>query len=321
MAKKQPKESTEITKNPFANLDMDAIDEIECATSDNVEATEMIYSRFAMVQLLSPEMKKRVPGYEFGQIIDNQTRQIYSSKGPAPWLAGKVEEESIPKFHHVQCIPIFKLPTEFVRWKDRKTEGTGMHWKSTDPQDPRVIEGCWPPRGKWQAPDGSKSKAPPVTENINILCAPILNGELMSGYVTATFNRTSFSTGRKLVTHLQNMRSRGMKAWFNNTIYLYTTEETFGTEDDLAAVMHFAEGPPAAECATSEAVTSCYGIACYLAAVDIKGTPAEKKLAAETRQLAFINASLLGEEESHPESSSDEEEVNADEAFSTEEEF
>lgn len=123
---------------------------VTLAMGENQEANEIQYSRLAIMQSKSPEVDTQVPGYSVGQIFDNITRDVYSVKEIPPWLAN-TGAEGLKKIDFSLIVPIFKLPTEFIHWRDRnKGEGTGMHWKSLDPQDPRVRAGSWPPIGHWE---------------------------------------------------------------------------------------------------------------------------------------------------------------------------
>lgn len=314
-ADEQPK--GELITNETMDFDPEALKAIMLATEDNVDSSEVIYSRMTILQLLSPEVKKKLPGYEFGQLIDNQNRLILTEYGKSPWLEGKVPEKSIQEVHFARFLPCFKLPTEFIHWKDRSTEGTGMHWKTTDPQDPRVIQGTWPPRGHWQPEEipGKKTpKHPPVTENINVLGTFVdKDGNAIGGFTVATFARTSFSTGKKLVTACQTSG----KVYWDRIHYLYTQVKSY-EDDNLVAVIQLAEGPKS-DFVDKGVIYNTYKMACYLAAVDVQDRKEAKSISRE-RQLGIINAASLEDQESASPSTADDT-VDADAAFADDDTF
>ena len=194
---------------------------IDAAIHANIDSSEVQFSRLAIMQPLSPEVSNQLPGYKQGQIVDNINREIVSERMQTPWLAGKVPSAELQSVECVEFVPIFKLPSEFIKWKNRNTEGPGMHFKTLDPRDPRVREGIFPPRGTFRPSETQKS--PPVTENINIFAVLIDNatrGPKMMP-VVITFAKTSFKTGRRLVTMCEGLRFSNLP-FFAQTFWLYT---------------------------------------------------------------------------------------------------
>lgn len=218
-------------------LSDEEIQQMDTAIQDNINPSELQISRLAMVQSKTPEREADIQEYTLGSIIDNRTREIYSETGAPPWmlergfLAKDLEDVKFLRF-----VPIFKLPSEFICWKDRKTEGKGMHWKTLDPTDKRVRDGSFPPRGRWK-PTAEK-KSPPVTENINFLGLIVDEaGNPRSNFLVLTLAKTNFNTGRKLVTALQYHKSNNLPYWAK-IYYLYTETKQFG--DNTAKVFEIA---------------------------------------------------------------------------------
>lgn len=216
---------------------------ISLAMGENQEANEIQYSRLAIMQSKSPEVDTQVPGYSVGQIFDNITRDVYSVKEIPPWLAN-TGAEGLKKIDFSLIVPIFKLPTEFIQWRDRnKGEGTGMHWKSLDPQDPRVRAGSWPPIGHWEKPkDPNERQSPPVTQNMNFLCCVLhpISYEVMNPMVVLTFAKTNFKAGKRLYTSCMNHRMQQLPFW-GKTYYLFTTFKQF--PKGTAYIYNVANGP------------------------------------------------------------------------------
>lgn len=193
----------------FGDLD---IDDLKDATMENVDASEIKIPRMAIMQPTSPLVAGRDADFKSGQVIDNVDHILLSREVRSPWLEGKVEPSAIPTIDAVLFLPIFKLPTEAVKWKDRDTEGKGMWWKTLDLKDRRVREGCWPPHGVWQAAEGANKKSPPVTINTNFAGAVYdpenpNSGPLLEACI-GTFAKTSSGAGKDLITKVSSgMRS------------------------------------------------------------------------------------------------------------------
>lgn len=204
----------------------------EAASSANIGMDEIQLSRLAILQSKSPELdaNPKAPGYEEGQIIDNQNRQIYSVKTLPPWMRGKVDEARLEQVHVSLFVPVFKMPTELIRWKDRNTEGKGQHWKTLDPKElmpfadgtnKAAIRGTF--LGGWKAAADAIKKSPPVTTNTNILGFMINPmGEMLSNFLLATFSRTNAQVGQKFVNALMRHKMHNLPT-FGLCYYIYTS--------------------------------------------------------------------------------------------------
>jgi hypothetical protein len=193
------------------------------AFEDNVNSSEILYSRMGIMQDKTPEIENQIQGYRQGQLFDNQTREILTRKIPAPWLVGKVDPDSIPKYETCLIVPVFKLPTEFVKWKDRSKGEKGWEFKTLDRSDPRVRAGLWPKSGgTWGNKPEEKGKKPPVTENINYLCVVLdaIDHSVIKNFIIITFAVTSFKAGQKLTKFIMELKSKNIPP-FGKTFYLY----------------------------------------------------------------------------------------------------
>lgn len=211
--KKPSRQLTELEQDIFGDDDFSLFD---AAIDDNIDQSDLKISRLAIMQPGSPEIAASVPGYEIGQIIDNVTRQVYSVKEKAPWLlrVPGIDPANVPSTYFTRIVVIAILPKEYVRWKDRNTEGKGMHFKSLDRHEERVRAGLWPNRGgTWVAKEGEKNK-PPITENINVLCA-VINPDwtLKSPFLVDTFARSSFPAGKFLVNAVGRHKLQRLPPW------------------------------------------------------------------------------------------------------------
>lgn len=194
------------------------------AFDDNVNTSEVLFSRMGIMQDKTPEIVDQVEGYKQGQLFDNQTREVLTKKLSAPWLVGKVDEDSIPKHDVCLIVPIFKLPSEFVKWKDRNAGEKGWEFKTLDRSDPRVRAGLWPKSGgTWGNKPEERGKKPPITENINYLCLVInvADNTVIKNFIIVTFAVTSFKAGQKLTTSISEFKSKNIPP-FGMTYYLYT---------------------------------------------------------------------------------------------------
>ena len=219
---------------------MQSINEIDKAIQDNVAVGEIQVSRISIAQPSTPEVASKVQGWESGQLFDSMSREVITTYGKPPWLLARgVDPSDVKATHYLPIVFIFKLPNEYVKWPDKEERDAGMknfHWKSLDPGEPRVREGLWKPKGTWRG-EGS----PPVTEHINLLaigldtdCSPRTN------LIVASFSRTSFRTGQKLVTSLSQHKMTNLPYW-GRVYYLFTESHT---EDILTwYTIGFAKGP------------------------------------------------------------------------------
>lgn len=198
------------------------------ANEENTSASEIQISRLAVMQKNSPECENNNPEYKDGMLVDNKSRAIYSTFGPPPWLTEKgIDPSTIEGVHYVRFLPIFKLPNEFIHWKNRTTEGKGMHFKTLDPNDARVKAGCFPPFGHWKPDPSSPIKASPVTNNINYLGVLVdAEGNPISEYIISTFAKGNTNVGKKITTALQYVKGNrkpywslcvGLYTWWNKT--------------------------------------------------------------------------------------------------------
>lgn len=216
---------------------------IQEAIDANVDQSELQISRLAIMQPQSPEITGQEMGFSPGQIVDNINREIYTDHVNPPWLAGKVEADKLSPVYCCLIVPIFKLPSEYIKWikKDEQEPGGDMwEFKTLDQNDPRVREGVWAPIGTF------KGDKPPVTSNINMLCLVLdaVTGIAKSSFIVATFTRTSFSTGKNLVTQCKQHGMSGLPYW-GRTYWLYTKPETrmVGSTESTYCIYKIAKGP------------------------------------------------------------------------------
>jgi len=197
---------------------------------ENVNAgSELKISRAAIMQPGSPEIGGAVPGYTAGMLVDNFTRDILTQEFKSPWLKGKVPDEDLFKCHACLIIPAFKLPSEFIKWKDLKTEGRGWHFKSMDRNDPRVREGLWANAGGTWGSKPDQVGPPPVTENCNYMCVvlqvqPDNTVEIANTGIIFSFSKTSFGAGRKLTTYIKKGFQNNVPS-FGNAYWCFTKKE------------------------------------------------------------------------------------------------
>lgn len=211
--------------------------------NENVASGEIKVSRVTVMQPGSPEIAQEVPGYKTGMMIDSVTRDILSREVKSPWLVGKVDESALITCYACFVVPCFKLPTEFIKWKNRKTEGRGWHFKTLNRNDHRVREGVWPASGgTWGTKEGQEG-APPVTENCNYMCIVLDGNEnenVIDPGIIFTFAKTSFNAGRDLTTSIAKGWTRRLPA-FQVGYWIYTIK----TQDDSGntyAYMNVAPG-------------------------------------------------------------------------------
>jgi hypothetical protein len=237
--------------------------EIDKAMDENIAATELQFSRLAIAQPLVPEVVEEAEGWQKGGFYDSVTREPLFMRELPPWLLAKgIPKSELKPQTFLPFVPIFKLPTEYVKWptKEERKAGVKMfHWKSLDPNEQRVREGVWPPVGVWQG-----QGAPPVTQHCNIFGFPVdLEGSKLSNSMIASLSRTSFKTGRKWVTQIKHHRMNNLAPW-GRIYYLYTELKTF--DEGQAFVLQFAKGPKLLELSNGQELhRECFTIAKQLA--------------------------------------------------------
>lgn len=118
-----------------------------------------------------------------------------------------------------------------------------MHWKSLDSQDPKVRQGSWPPIGIWKKPtDPTARQSPPVTQNMNFLCAVLHPStyEVLNAMIVLTFAKTNFKAGKRLYTACMNHRMQQLPTW-GISYYLFTSFHQF--PKGSAYIYNVAKGP------------------------------------------------------------------------------
>ena len=269
---------------------------IQEAIDANIDQSELQISRLAIMQPQSPEITGQEMGFSPGQIVDNITREIYTDYVNPPWLTGKVKADKLSPVYCCLIVPIFKLPSEFIKWikKDEQEPGGDQwEWKTLDQNDPRVREGVWAPIGTF------KGDKPPVTSNINMLCLVLdaVTGLAKSSFIVATFTRTSFSTGKNLVTQCKQHGLGDLPYW-GRTYWLYTKMETrmVGSTESTYCIYKIAKGP-SLEAVNSKAGQTIRQFALWLADPEL----------GRVRQESLINSAEIESGESKGTESANEE--------------
>ena len=138
-----------------------------------VSQEDLILPRATLIQPLSPEMQEELEGVRPGVIINSLTKKTL----PA------------------EFIPIF-LFKNWVRFNPRNSDDPGyvsivepgkMIWRSSDPNDPRVIA---------ESKFGSNGEQPLATSFLNFFS--FFPGEDMP--IILSFSKTSFKTGKQLLS-------------------------------------------------------------------------------------------------------------------------
>lgn len=214
------------------------------AMDDNKQEGELQLSRLALLQPTGKDSSEF--GNKPGMMVDSRTREVLSSLIKPPWLVGKVSADELQSRHCCLAMPVLRLPNEYIQWKNLKTEGKGMHWKTLDASDPRVIAGVWPKNGgTWGIAEEQKHVAPPVTININFLMILIdlETKSAKSNFIVTTFCRTSYNCGEMLINHLESHRMRGLMPW-GCCYWLHTQAKSNpATNDSVYYVFQVARGP------------------------------------------------------------------------------
>ena len=205
------------------NMSNEDLESLYAAFDEQVyEQAEIKHARMIMLQPQSPEITSQTPGFEQGMIVDSITKEVLSIKIVPPWLDDEAKKEATA----VNCCPIAviaKLPSEFIKWKDRKTEGPGFHWKTLDRNEKRVKEGVWKKQGgTFGTNESDKGKKPPVSENCNFLVTVFTHtGPILVPNIVLTFSSTSFDTGAVLTTYLSRHRFSALPP-FGRIYWLWT---------------------------------------------------------------------------------------------------
>jgi hypothetical protein len=225
-AKKVDTKKDDESKNELSKFSMDFSEYAEQFDENIFAGSEIRISRAALLQPGSPEIADEKPDYKFGMIVDNVTREVFTRELKSPWLKGDVPDAELTEHHSTLIVPCFKLPSEFIKWKNLQTEGRGWHFKTLERSDPRVREGIWPNAGgTWGEKEG-ETGAPPVTENCNYMCAVIdpLKKTILSDGIIFTFAKTSFRAGRDLTTYIRKGFKTNTPA-FGYTYWCYTVKD------------------------------------------------------------------------------------------------
>lgn len=229
-----------------------AMKEIDQAQSENIAAGEVKISRLSIAQPGTPEVAEHLDGWQGGMIFDGTSREVVSEFGKPPWLLARgVQASDIKACAYLPIVFMFRLPSEYVMWPSKEEREQGIkqfHWKDLDPRSPRVVEGMWKPKGTWTG-----EGAPPVTEHLNLLAFGLnsLDCSVKTGLIVGSFSRTSFRTGEKLVSALQQHKLSKLP-WWGRVYYLFTE---FHKEDGNPYYTYaFAKGPKLVEFAQPPAL-------------------------------------------------------------------
>ena len=219
----------------------DDLKEIYDASDQNVDNSEIQISRIGIVQPTSPEVTGQMEGWKGGMLYDNVLREVISYPLKQPWLKFRgIDEASLRTIDTLIFLPIFKLPTEYVRWPNKEERQNGQkafYWKTLDVREQRVKEGIWPNRGGSFTGKGS----PPVTEHLNVVGGALdQDGSIKSMPIVLSFSRTSHPTGRRFVTFCQNLKLKNLP-WWGVPQYLYCDKKT--NDQGTFFILRFANGP------------------------------------------------------------------------------
>lgn len=184
--------------------------------SDNTDLSkDVIVSRISIMQAASPEVASQVAGYKVGMLVDNRTRGILTTFTKAPWMTDKgINADELNNEHVALVLVITRLPSEYILWKKRDTEGTGFHWKTLDKDDARVVAGTWPVFNE-RDPVTGKAVAPPVTDNTNFLLLPldVVTRQPLGIPIVGSFNKTSAKAGKSFARSVEDMKVRRLLPW------------------------------------------------------------------------------------------------------------
>ena len=160
MTKDAKKKEVEVAKK--FDVDMPGAKISTPEYDSNLGMEDLILPRVELMQAMSPAVS--LGDAVAGALINNITKDDLGSPN---------------------IVPIY-LTKNWIRWRKRE-EGGGMVWRSSDPNDERVIN-----ESAWGA-DGAK---PLATAYLNFLC--LVDGEDMP--IIVSFCNTSYKAGRKLFT-------------------------------------------------------------------------------------------------------------------------
>lgn len=236
--------TTPAKKSPLAALMRKEDLAMVAGMEENVNQDVVKMSRMTIVQPGTPEVQQGVPGYKAGMIMTNMDKLVISHLVKQPWLAASgVSAEELTPVHAVEVLAIFKLPDEYIAWipKNERKEGEGLwHWKTFE-RNKDVINGIpeWL-GGRWKKSDQQPS--PPVTANCNILLAPLgLDGNFQMEPLVASFNRTSYGCGDKLVRNCKRHKHVDLP-WHGRSYWLFTFQRKNEKANSVYYVLRSAGG-------------------------------------------------------------------------------
>ena len=239
--------------------DAEIIARIQQGIRNNTSQTDVRFSRLAILQPNSPEIAETQPGYQAGMIVDNVTREILSTYELPPWLVGKVKDEDLKPVHCMLMLLVYKLPKEYMKWIPRSEQQEGgdrWEFRTLDPTDPRVLDGCW----KATVPGGRfKGKKPPVTDNNNFMILPIDRHLKMpnGNFRVATCAKTSSACGRQIAGILEGHAMQGITPW-GRAYYLWTKRDK--NEHGVFFTLEIARGPLLHEVCEPFVDKMCFGM-------------------------------------------------------------
>lgn len=216
--------------------------EFNGAMEENISVASIRHARLAIVQTGTPEVSEGVPGYKPGMLMTNTEKQVLSTYSKMPWLLKSgVNPEEVKAAHWLEVLVVYKLPDEYIEWipKSERKDGDGLwRWKTLE-RTKEVLQGLPDWRGGWWKKSDTQP-SPPVTENCNLLLVPLLpDGNFVGGPLVASFSRTSFKAGEKLVNACRQHLHMKLP-WHGRTYYLYT--EFKENEKGKYYVLRYARG-------------------------------------------------------------------------------
>lgn len=219
---------------------MEEMQQIDAAINENIEQGEIQVARISIAQPGTPEVASGQDGWKAGMLFDSMNREVITVNGKPPWLLAKgIPADELQSRPFLPVVCIFRLPSEYVKWPTKDERESGIrkfHWKDLDAMSPRVREGMWKPKGTWAG-----TGAPPVTEHLNVLMLGLNpDGSIKTNLLIDSFSRTSFRSGQKLVTSLNQHRMNKLP-WWGRVYYLFTDSKT--EEGNTYYRMQFAVGP------------------------------------------------------------------------------
>lgn len=140
---------------------------------ERIDQEDLIIPRAKLIQALSPEMSEGIKDVKIGSIINSLTKDV-------------LPEEFIPVFmfkNFIRFNPRKKDDPNF----DKKYEPGAVIWKSTDPDDPKVIA---------ETRFGANGEKPLATTFLNFFS--YFPGCPMP--IIVSFSKTSYKTGKQLLS-------------------------------------------------------------------------------------------------------------------------